>query len=319
MPIRCAVLDDYQNVALGLADWASLPDIDVQVFNRPIGDQVAVVEALQGFAVVCLMRERTPFPAAVFAGLPDLRLVVTSGMRNAAIDLAAARERNIPVCGTESPGNPTAELTWGLILELTRKIGFENARLKAGAWWQSTLGLDLAGRTLGVIGLGKLGSKVAQVGHAFGLEVIAWSQNLTADKAREAGATLVSKEELFRRADFVTVHLQLSSRSRGLIGAHELGLMKPSAYFINTSRGPIVDEAALIEALRQGRIAGAGLDVYDVEPLPVDHPLRKLDNAVLTPHRGYVTQDNYRRFYEQMVENIRTLQAGTPLRGLAPK
>jgi len=319
MPIRCAVLDDYQNVALGLADWASLPDIDVEVFNQPIGDQAAVVEALQGFAVVCLMRERTPFPAAVFAGLPDLRLVVTSGMRNAAIDLAAAQERHIPVCGTESPGNPTAELTWGLILELTRRIGFENARLKAGAWWQSTLGLDLAGRTLGVIGLGKLGSKVAQVGRAFGLEVIAWSQNLTADKAREAGAMLVSKEELFRRADFVTVHLQLSSRTRGLIGARELGLMKPSAYFINTSRGPIVDEAALIGALRQGRIAGAGLDVYDVEPLPVYHPLRKLDNAVLTPHLGYVTQDNYRRFYEQMVENIRAWQAGTPLRVLAPK
>jgi len=319
MPTRCAVLDDYQNVALQLADWASLPDTDVKVFNRPIGDQAAVIAALQGFAVVCLMRERTPFPRAVFDGLPDLRLVVTSGMRNAAIDLAAARDRNIPVCGTESPGYPTAELTFGLILELARWIGYENARLKAGAWWQSTLGVELGGRTLGVVGLGKLGSRVAQIGRAFGLEVIAWSQNLTEDKARAAGATLVGKEELFRRADFVTVHLQLSGRTRGLIGAAELALMKPTAYLINTSRGPIVEEAALVEALATGRIAGAGLDVYDVEPLPLDHPLRKLENTVITPHLGYVTADNYRHFYEQMVENIRAWQAGQPLRVIAAK
>jgi phosphoglycerate dehydrogenase-like enzyme len=319
MSVRCAILDDYQNVALRLAAWQTLSDTEIQVFNKPIGDQAAVIAALQGFAVVCLMRERTPFPAAMFAGLPDLRLVITSGMRNAAIDLLAAQERNIPVCGTESPGNPTAELAWGLILELARKIGLENARLKAGAWWQSTLGLDLAGRTLGVIGLGKLGSKVAQIGRAFGMNVIAWSQNLTADKARDAGATLVSKEDLFRQSDFITVHLQLSSRTRGLIGAGDLGLMKPSAYFVNTSRGPIVEEAALLEALRAGRIAGAGLDVYDVEPLPLDHPLRKLDNVVLTPHLGYVTEDNYRRFYEQFVENIAAWQAGQPRRVIAPK
>jgi phosphoglycerate dehydrogenase-like enzyme len=319
MSVRCAILDDYQNVALRLAAWQTLSDTEIQVFNKPIGDQAAVIAALQGFAVVCLMRERTPFPAAMFAGLPDLRLVITSGMRNAAIDLLAAQERNIPVCGTESPGNPTAELAWGLILELARKIGLENARLKAGAWWQSTLGLDLAGKTLGVIGLGKLGSKVAQIGRAFGMKVIAWSQNLTADKARDAGATLVSKEDLFRQSDFITVHLQLSSRTRGLIGAGDLGLMKPSAYFVNTSRGPIVEEAALLEALRAGRIAGAGLDVYDVEPLPLDHPLRKLDNVVLTPHLGYVTEDNYRRFYEQFVENIGAWQAGQPRRVIAPK
>jgi D-3-phosphoglycerate dehydrogenase len=265
------------------------------------------------------MRERTLFPKAVIDGLPDLKLLVTSGARNAAIDLVAAKERNVVVSGTESRGSPTAELTWGLILELARKIGFENARLKAGAWWQSTIGLDLGGRTLGVIGLGKLGSKVAEIGRAFGMNVIAWSQNLTEDKARAAGATLVGKDDLFRQSDFITVHLQLSPRTRGLIGAKELGLMKPSAYFVNTSRGPIVEEAALLDALRSGRIAGAGIDVYDVEPLPLDHPLRKLDNAVLTPHLGYVTEDGYRGFYEQFVENIRAWQDGKPLRVIAPR
>jgi phosphoglycerate dehydrogenase-like enzyme len=319
MSYRCAILDDYQNVALKLADWKALTDVETTVFNKPLGDQASVIKALGGFAIVCLMRERTQFPRAVFEALPDLKLVLTSGMRNAAIDLVAAKDRNVVVCGTESPGSPTAELAWGLILELTRKIGYENARLKGGAWWQSTLGHDLGGKTLGVIGLGKLGSKVAQVGRAFGMKVIAWSQNLTDDKAREASATLVSKDDLFRQADFITVHLQLSPRTRGLIGAGELGLMKPTSYFINTSRGPIVDEAALLDVLRAGRIAGAGLDVYDVEPLPVDHALRKLDNAVLTPHLGYVTEDTYRHFYPQMVENIRAWQAGKPQRVMLPK
>jgi D-3-phosphoglycerate dehydrogenase len=319
MAYRCAILDDYQNVALTLADWKSLSDVEVQVFNKPLGDQAAVIKALQGFPIICLMRERTPFPRAVLEGLPDLKLLLTSGMRNASIDLVAAKDRNVVVCGTESPGSPTAELAWGLMLELARKIGYENARLKGGAWWQTTIGHDLGGKTLGVVGLGKLGSKVAQVGRAFGMKVIGWSQNLTEDKAREAGATLVSKEDLFRQADFISVHLQLSPRTRGLIGARELGLMKPTAYFINTSRGPIVEEAALLEVLRAGRIAGAGLDVYDVEPLPVDHPLRKLDTAVLTPHLGYVTEDTYRNFYPQMVENIRAWQAGKPLRVIQPR
>jgi phosphoglycerate dehydrogenase-like enzyme len=319
MAYRCAILDDYQNVALTLADWTSLADVEVTVFNKPIGDQASVIAALRGFQIVSLMRERTPFPRSVFEALPDLRLVLTSGMRNAAIDLVAAKDRNVTVCGTESPGNPTAELAWGLILELARKIGYENARLKAGAWWQSTLGLDLAGKTLGVIGLGKLGSKVAQYGRVFEMNVLAWSQNLTPEKAREAGATAVSKEELFAKSDFITVHLQLSQRTRGLIGARDLDAMKPTAYFVNTSRGPIVDEAALLAALRENRIAGAGIDVYDVEPLPLDHPLRKLDNAVLTPHLGYVTQDNYRRFFAQEVENIRAWQAGKPLRVILPK
>src|SRR5262245_751041 len=319
MANRCAILDDYQNVALTLADWKSLSNVELQVFNKPLCDQSAVIKSLQGFPIVSLMRERTPFPRAVIEGLPDLKLLLTSGMRNAAIDLVAAKDRDVVVCGTESPGSPTAELAWGLMLELARKIGYEHARLKGGAWWQSTLGHDLGGKTLGGVGLGKLGSKVAQVGRAFGMKVVAWSQNLTEDRAREAGATLVSKEDLFRQADFISVHLQLSPRTRGLIGARELGLMKPTAYFINTSRGPIVEEAALLEVLRAGRIAGAGLDVYDVEPLPIDHPLRKLDNAVLTPHLGYVTEDTYRNFYPQMVENIRAWQAGKPLRVILPR
>ncbi len=320
MPHRCAILDDYQNVALKLADWSKLgPDVAVKVFNESLGDQASVIRTLKDYSIVCLMRERTPFPRAVFEALPDLKLVVTSGARNAAIDLAAAEERKVVVCGTETPGNPTTELAFGLMLELTRKIGFENARLKAGAKWQTTLGTDLGGKTLGVVGLGKLGSKAAQIGRAIGMDIIAWSQNLTAERCREIGATLVSKDELFRRSDFITVHLQLSPRTRGLIGAKDLGLMKPTAYFINTSRGPIVEEAALLDALRAKRIAGAGIDVYDVEPLPLDHPLRKLDNAVITPHLGYVTEDNYRRFYGQMVEDIRAWLDGKPVRVIKAK
>ena len=320
MPHRCAILDDYQNMALKLADWSKLgPDVAVKVFNESLGDQASVIRTLKDYSIVCLMRERTPFPRAVFEALPDLKLVVTSGARNAAIDLAAAEERKVVVCGTETPGNPTTELAFGLMLELTRKIGFENARLKAGAKWQTTLGIDLGGKTLGVVGLGKLGSKAAQIGRAIGMDIIAWSQNLTAERCREIGATLVSKDELFRRSDFITVHLQLSPRTRGLIGAKDLGLMKPTAYFINTSRGPIVEEAALLDALRAKRIAGAGIDVYDVEPLPLDHPLRKLDNAVITPHLGYVTEDNYRRFYGQMVEDIRAWLHGKPVRVIKAK
>ena len=318
MPTRCAVLDDYQNVALQLADWASLPDTVVEVFNRPIGAQTAVIEALQGFAVVCLMRERTPFPRAVFDGLPDLRLVVTSGMRNAAIDLAAARDRDIPVCGTESPGYPTAELTFGLILELARWIGYENARLKAGAWWQSTLGVELGGRTLGVVGLGKLGAKVSALAKAFGMNVIAWSPNLTAERCKEVGVGYASKEELFSAADIVTVHVVLSQRSRGLVGADDLARMKPTAYLVNTARGPIVDESALLETLKARRIAGAAVDVFSVEPLPVDHPFRKLDNMVLTPHLGYTTEETFRAHYSQMVECIDAWFSGeTPPRRLA--
>jgi phosphoglycerate dehydrogenase-like enzyme len=316
---RCAILDDYQKVALKLADWSKISDdVEIQVFNNPLGDQQSVIRTLAGFSIVCLMRERTPFPRAAFEALPNLRLVLTTGMRNAAIDLAAAQERHVAVCGTESTGHPTAELTFGLMLELARKIGYENARLRAGAPWQNTLGVELAGKTLGVIGIGKLGSKVVQIGRAFAMRPIAWSQNLSDEKARAAGATLVTKEELFRQSDFVSVHVQLSPRTRALIGAAELGVMKPTVFFINTSRGPIVEETALIDALREKRIAGAGLDVYDVEPLPLDHPLRRLDNAVITPHLGYVTEDNYRRGYAQIVENIRTWLDGKPMRVLAP-
>ncbi|MDO8533898.1 MAG: D-2-hydroxyacid dehydrogenase family protein [Xanthobacteraceae bacterium] len=314
---RCAILDDYQNVALQMADWSQIDgDADIKVFNDSIGEGEQVIKALKGFSILCLMRERTLFPRQVIEGLPDLKLMVTSGMRNAAIDLEAAATRNIIVCGTDSPGNPTAEITFGLMLELARKIGFENARLKAGARWQTTLGIELNGKTLGVIGLGKLGSRVAAIGKAFGMRVMAWSQNLTEAKCREAGAEFTTKDELLRQSDFVTVHLQLSQRTRGLIGAAEFALMKPTGFFINSSRGPIVNEPALIAALRAGQIAGAGIDVYDVEPVPVDHPLRGLQNAVITPHLGYVTAENYRRFYGQMVEDIRAWLDGKPVRVL---
>jgi D-3-phosphoglycerate dehydrogenase len=317
---RCAILDDYQNVALRLADWSRIAgDVEIATFTKPFGGAGQVIKALKDFSILCLMRERTLFSRPVIEGLPALRLMVTSGMRNAAIDLAAANARKIVVCGTESAGHPTAELTFGLMLELARRIGAENARLKSGALWQDTLGSELFGKTLGLIGLGKLGSRVAVLGQAFGMRLIAWSQNLTAARCREAGAELVTKERLLRESDFVTVHLQLGDRTRGLIGASDFAAMKPTAYLINTSRGPIVDEAALVAALREKQIAGAGIDVFDTEPLPLDHPLRGLANAVLTPHLGYVTAENYRVFYGQMVEDIRAWLDGKPIRVLGGK
>jgi phosphoglycerate dehydrogenase-like enzyme len=315
-----AILDDYQNVAMKVADWRGLDrDLKFRVFTEALGGPAEVIAALKDCAVVCLMRERTLFGADIINALPALKLIVTSGMRNAAIDIAAAAARGIPVCGTESLATPTAELTFGLMLELTRRIGYENARLKAGAKWQSTLGIDLRDKTLGIVGLGKLGGQVATIARAFGMKVIAWSQNLTADKAQAAGATLVSKDELLRQADIVTVHQQLSARTRGLIGAAELALMKPTAFFINTSRGPIADEKAIEVALTAKTIAGAGIDVYETEPLPLDHPFRKLDNIVITPHLGYVTAENYKRFYGQMVEDIRAWLDGKPIRIIPPK
>jgi phosphoglycerate dehydrogenase-like enzyme len=314
---RCAILDDYQNVALQIADWSKVTgDVDIKVFNEPLGGQDKVARALAGFAIVGAMRERTPFPRAMLEALPDLKLLITTGLRNNAIELAAAKERGILVCGTPSFGNPTAGIAIGLMLELTRRIGFENARLKAGAPWQSTIGSDLDGKTLGVVGLGKLGARVASIAKAFGMKVLAWSQNLTPDKCREAGVDYASKQDLFRQADFVSVHVQLSQRTRGLIGAKEIGLMKPTAYLINTARSPIVDEAALLAALRDKRIAGAGLDVFEVEPLPLDHPLRRLDNAVITPHLGYVSVENYRAYFAGMVEDIRAWLDGKPVRVL---
>jgi D-3-phosphoglycerate dehydrogenase len=317
MKHRCAILDDYQNVALKLADWSPLTnDIDIKVFNEPFADQKAAVKALQGFNIICMMRERTPFLKPTLEQLPDLKLLITSGMRNASIDLATAAERNITVCGTEAAGAPTAELAVGIMLELARKIGYENNRMKSGVPWQSTLGIELAGKTLGLLGFGKLGNKVGAIGKAIGMKPIAWSQNLTEEKAKEGGATLVSKEELFRQSDFLSIHLQLSARTRGLVSAGDLALMQPTAFLINTSRGPIVEEAALVSALGQRKITGAGLDTFDVEPLPVNHPLRKLDNVVLTPHLGYVSQEGYTVYYRQMVEDIQAWMAGSPKRVL---
>ena len=318
MPIRCAILDDYQNVALSMTDWSKVKgDVEIKVFNQHLGSADEVVAALKGFAIVCAMRERTAFPRAVIEALPNLKLLITTGMRNASIDLEAAKARGVVVCGTSAFGNATAAIAIGLMLELARHIGYENARLKAGALWQTTIGIDLEGLTLALLGLGKLGTRVAQIGQAFAMNVIAWSQNLTPERCKEVGVEYVSRDDLFRRADFLSIHVQLSRRTRGLIGANELGLMKPSAYLINTSRGPIVEEAALVAALREKRIAGAGLDVFDVEPLPIGHPLRKLDNVVLTPHLGYVAAQNYRAFFAGMVEDIRAFLDGKPARVLA--
>lgn len=317
--MKCAILDDYQNVALEMADWSSVADdVELVVFNEPLGDEDAVVSALAGFEIVCLMRERTPFPRGVIEKLPDLRLIVTTGPRNASIDVAAAAERGIPVSGTQSVAHATAELAFAHMLEFSRRVGFENARLKDGVAWQSTIGRDLNGKTLGIIGLGRLGRQVARIGQAFGMKVLAWSQNLTPEACEDSGASYATREELLGESDFVSIHLQLSDRTRGLIGPEELARMKPSAFLINTSRGPIVDETALVDALRSGRIAGAGIDVFDIEPLPLDHPLRGLDNAQLSPHLGYVTEDTYRLFYSQTVEAVRAWLDGSPVRVIEP-
>jgi D-3-phosphoglycerate dehydrogenase len=318
--LKAAILDDYQNVALASADWSKVAkDVEIKVFNKPFAGQAEAIKALQGFAIIAGMRERTPFPKAVIEALPELKLLITTGMRNNSFDVAAANARGVTVCGTGAVGSPTTGIAFGLMLELTRKIGFENARLKAGAPWQTTIGRDLDGLTLGCLGLGKLGQRSAAVGNAFGMKAIAWSQNLTAEKAKEGGADYVSKEDLFRNADIITIHLVLSERSRGLIGAKELGLMKKSAYLINTSRGPIVDEKALIAALNARQIAGAGLDVFDAEPLPLDHPFRKMDNVVITPHLGYVSEQNYRKYFPDIVEDIRGFLDGKPVRVIAAK
>lgn len=315
MRTRCAVLDDYQNVALKMADWSAVTkDVEITVFNRGLGDLEAAVRALQGYPIVCLMRERMPFPRALIEKLPDLKLLVTSGMRNAAIDVAAAKERGIVVCGTDGAKHPTAELAIGLMIDLARNISAENARMKAGEPWQATIGADLYQHTLGIVGLGNLGQRVAKVAQAFGMKVLAWSQNLKPEKCSEVGVEYATKADLFQKSDFITIHLQLSDRTRGLVNATDLAMMKRSAYLINTSRGPIVDEAALIAALQNGAIAGTGLDVFDTEPLPVDHPYRKLPNVIATPHLGYVTQDGYKLFYGGMVEAIRAWLDGQPIR-----
>lgn len=315
-----AVLDDYQGVALQMADWSVLPaDCRVQVFGDHLTELEAVAGRLQSFDIVTCMRERTPFGRDLLERLPNLRLLVTTGMRNAAIDLKAATELGVLVCGTAGgPEGPPAELTWALILALIRHIPREDAGVRAGGWGV-TVGMSLETKILGVLGLGRLGARVAKVGVAFGMSVIAWSQNLAAEKAAQCGATLVSKDELFRRSDILSIQVQLSARTRALVGARELGMMKPTAYLINTARGPIVDEAALVQALQARTIAGAGLDVFDQEPLPPDHPLTRLDNTLLVPHIGYVTEDQYRVRYRDTVENIAAYLSGTPLRVLNPE
>ena len=311
-----AVLDDYQHVAQSFADWSRLDGHEVVFFHEPHLGVDDVARSLHAFEIVCVMRERTAFPAELLDRLPNLRLLVTTGMRNASIDLETAAARGMTVCGTEAAVTPTAELAWGLILALARHVPEEDAKVRAGGW-QSTVGTGLAGKTLGVVGLGRLGSAVARIGASFGMRLVAWSENLTAERAGGCGAELASKDELLRTADVVTIHLVLSARTRGLIGERELGLMKPTAFLVNTSRGPIVDEAALVAALEAGTIAGAGLEVYDREPLPDYDALLSAPNTVLTPHLGYVTEENYRTFYEQTIEDIEAFLDGRPVRVLS--
>jgi phosphoglycerate dehydrogenase-like enzyme len=302
--MKVAILDDYQNVALRLADWSDVRrHAEIVVFNDHLADPSAVIERLRPFDVVCVMRERTPLPREILQQLPNLKLIASTGPRNASIDSPAATDLGIAVTATGYDATPTIEFTWSLILASMRGIDHEAASLKAGGW-QTGLGSNLRGKTLGVVGLGNIGNEVARIGLAFGMKVIAWSQNLTAEKASAAGAVLVDKQTLFREADVVTIHLVLSGRTRGLVGGSELASMKPTARLVNTSRAPIVDEAALIEALQAHRIAGAAVDVFDVEPLPPDHPFRKLQNLLATPHIGYVTEDLYRTFYGDAADNI---------------
>lgn len=310
---KLAILDDYEHAALAMTDWSPLgDDVDLTAFHEPLGDVDALVERLGEFELVFLMRERTPFPASLIERLPKLELIVTSGMRNFSIDVDAARARGIVVSGTPILPYPAAEHTWALLLALAKRIPSCDAQMRAGGW-TSGLNLGLQGKTLGIVGLGKLGTQVARVGQAFGMHVIAWSRNLTPERCEEAGVAYATREMLFESADFVTIHLHVGERNRGLVTAADFERMKPEAFLINTSRGPIVDEAALIAALRRGQIAGAGLDVYDIEPLPADHPLRSLPNTVVTPHQGYVTLENYREFYAAAVHNVRAYLAGKPI------
>lgn len=310
--MRIAILDDYSRAALASADWDSL-GAEVSVFHNHIPDTADLIAELRPFDVVVAMRERTPFTAERFELLPNLRLLVTTGMRNASIDVTAAASRGVTVCGTRGSAAATPELTWALILSLVRHVPEEDRAVREGGW-QHTIGFGLRGRTLGVVGFGNIGRHVAAIGQAFGMDVIAWSQRLSASAAVERGVTAVAREELFASSDVITVHYKLSPRSEGLVGGRELGMMKPTAYLVNTSRGPIVDQDALLAALRSGSIAGAALDVYDEEPLPAGHPLRSAPRTVLTPHVGYVTDDGYRTFYGDAVEDIAAFAAGRPVR-----
>jgi phosphoglycerate dehydrogenase-like enzyme len=318
MRLRCAVLDDFQQVATGLADWSPLAGrVDVVSHGTHFADEDALAAALADVDIVVTLRERVPFPASLIARLPRLKLLIASGMRNSVIDYAAAEAHGVTVCGTASSSTPPVELTWALLLGLARGIVEESNALRAGGPWQSTVGADLHGRRLGLLGLGKIGGRVAQVGLAFGMEVSAWSQNLTGERAEEVGVELApSLHDLLRTSDFVSVHLALGDRSRGLLGPAELALLKPTAYLINTSRAAIVDQDALLDALHEGRIAGAGVDVFDTEPLPADHPMRTAPRLLATPHLGYVSRANYATYYGQAVENIQAYLAGSPVRQL---
>ena len=317
MSFKLALLDDYQGVASTLVPWHELPDVEVTAFADHLYESDELVARLAPFDAVMAMRERTAFPREVFEQLPNLRLLVTTGPFNAAIDMQAAADHGVVVCGTGGTAWPTAELTWGLIFALAREIPSEDASIRAGTW-QRSVGLELDGRTLGVIGLGNLGRRVATAGKAFGMEVLAWSQNLTPEKAEAGGATYAPLEELLERSVVATIHLKLSDRTRGLIGERELRALGPDSFLVNTSRGPIVDEAALVRALEEGWIAGAGLDVFDEEPLRPDHPLRRAPRTVLTPHIGYVTHAGYKAFYDHAFEDVQAFLAGAPIRTITP-
>lgn len=301
--VRIAILDDYQNVALKYADWSVLPSgAEIIIFNKPIKKET-LIQTLKDFHILCIMRERTPLNRETLSALPNLKLIVSTGQRNASLDVKACEESGIAVAMTGYIESGAPELTWALLMAMTRHIPTAVKNVKAGGW-QTTVGIDLKGKTLGIVGLGRIGSKIAQYAKAFEMKVIAWSENLTEEKSHRAGAELVSKERLFKEADFITVHLVLSDRSRGIINSDELARMKPNAYLINTSRGPLINETALVQALQKKQIAGAALDVYDTEPLPADHPLRTLDNVLATPHIGYVTEETYRVFYGDTVKAI---------------
>jgi phosphoglycerate dehydrogenase-like enzyme len=312
--MRLSILDDYQGVALDMADWSPLAGrIDIAVERKPFADENEAAQALADSEIVAAMRERTPFPRSLVERLPKLKLLITTGMRNASFDMVALRDRGVVVCGTEGGGLDTAELTWGLIIGAARRIAEDHRSMRDGAW-QTRIGHRLAGKTLGVLGLGRLGGAVARVGLAFDMKVIAWSPNLTTERAAAVGVERVDKEALLRQSDVLTVHVVLSPRSRGLIGRNDIALMKTTAILVNTSRGPIVDTYAVIEALETGRLGYAAFDVYDREPLPADHPLRRTPNVLLTPHIGYVTEENYRSSYPQIVENIAAFLDGNPVR-----
>ena len=316
MSVQIAVIDDWQNVARNVVDWSVLKTLgQVQFLHDYPADTSTMTERLQGFDVICVMRERSTFDPALLQGLPNLKLLVTGGMRNAAIDIPAAKALGIQVCGTDSYKQAAPELTWALIMASTRNLLVEANSLRTGGW-QVGLGGDLHGKTLGILGLGSIGQKVAQFAQVFGMRVIAWSENLTPERAAQAGVTWVSKQQLFEQADILTVHLVLSDRSRGLVDAEALGWMKPGGRLVNTARGPIVDEQALIHALESGGLAGAALDVFAEEPLPLDHPFRRLPNVLATPHVGYVSEQNYQQFYSQMIEDILAWANNAPIRVL---